>query len=246
MNCKLCQHEIDQIELGQAFNREAAKHLESCGACRSFKNERESLRILLASLERVAAPANFDSRLRARLLARSEKQPRAVWFLQPSFLRVCYVSLPLLLIVISLSLTHTFVYSPDSDKSLNGVSSLSSINIDQLKADNIRKREEQTPLALNEKVPRVETEKHLKGLQNKINREKPVSVDLSQNNALAQIPPEFGGSAIIIPIRPESRSHYVIVNDKKIPLRSVTFGSQNLMSGNEPRAVFTSSAQRVW
>jgi hypothetical protein len=42
-------------------------HLSTCAACREFRREREALAGLLAGLERVGAPDDFEFRLRARM-----------------------------------------------------------------------------------------------------------------------------------------------------------------------------------
>lgn len=69
MNCRTCRIEIEELELGESPGREASEHLESCAPCRSFHEERISLRRLVGGLGSVSAPADFDFRLRARLSA---------------------------------------------------------------------------------------------------------------------------------------------------------------------------------
>ena len=245
MNCKLCQHEIDQSELDQDLSREAVKHIESCIACRSFKNERESLRSLLGTLERVAAPANFDARLRARL-TRSKTEQHTVWFLQPSFLRAAYVSLPILMIVIGVALTKPLAYFSGGEKALNEVSSLSSINVDEMSADKIQTAVVIVPPFDLERTDGPKRTHNNFAVRTRKERPEIFDIDFNSKPPKVDIPPEFGEQAIIVPIHPELRSHYVIVNGKKVPLRSVTFGSQDLIEGNEARTAFTSSAQRVW
>lgn len=72
------RREIDQTAAGEQLSSEALRHVASCAACAAFQNERARLRELLTSLEPVAAPADFDFRLRARIAARTERSaPRS-------------------------------------------------------------------------------------------------------------------------------------------------------------------------
>ncbi len=76
--CKLVRREIDEADLNQQLSSAVSQHLQSCPACRSFRDERRGLRSLMSSLETVAAPADFDFRLRARL-AREKDRPHGVF-----------------------------------------------------------------------------------------------------------------------------------------------------------------------
>jgi len=65
--CRVTRREIDESELNQKLSNQTLSHLEVCSACRDFRAERASLRELVGSLEPVAAPGDFDVRLRARI-----------------------------------------------------------------------------------------------------------------------------------------------------------------------------------
>jgi hypothetical protein len=73
--CRATRREIDESELNQRLSDQAHSHVASCHSCRGFHAERRNLRELVGSLEPVAAPGDFDLRLRARLA--SEQQSRA-------------------------------------------------------------------------------------------------------------------------------------------------------------------------
>lgn len=73
--CRATRREIDESELNQRLSDQARSHVASCSSCRGFHAERTSLRELVGSLEPVAAPGDFDLRLRARMA--SERQSRA-------------------------------------------------------------------------------------------------------------------------------------------------------------------------
>ncbi|MDT4968335.1 MAG: hypothetical protein QOJ64_3072 [Acidobacteriota bacterium] len=69
MNCQLCRTEIEELEPGARLSDAARAHVDACLLCGAFYDERLSLRKLMGSLDPVAAPADFDFRLRARLAA---------------------------------------------------------------------------------------------------------------------------------------------------------------------------------
>src|SRR5258708_2108354 len=73
--CRATRREIDESELNQKLGDQARAHMALCASCRKFCAERTSLRELVGSLEPVAAPGDFDLRLRARLA--NERQGRA-------------------------------------------------------------------------------------------------------------------------------------------------------------------------
>jgi hypothetical protein len=65
--CRATRQEIDESELNQRLSDRALSHLAVCASCGDFRAERASLRELVGSLEPVAAPGDFDMRLRARI-----------------------------------------------------------------------------------------------------------------------------------------------------------------------------------
>ncbi|HEX7177335.1 MAG TPA: hypothetical protein VF240_18905 [Pyrinomonadaceae bacterium] len=69
MNCKAYRDEADAADLGDAPGAAARAHLALCDACRIFRDEREGLRRLLGGMGSVAAPADFEFRLRAAMRA---------------------------------------------------------------------------------------------------------------------------------------------------------------------------------
>ena len=81
INCKACRIEIEEAEaVSQSLSARARAHAEACLPCRTFSEERQALRRLVGSLETVAAPPDFDFRLRARLAAsNSENSRRFTW-----------------------------------------------------------------------------------------------------------------------------------------------------------------------
>jgi hypothetical protein len=78
--CRVTRQEIEQSELHQRLGAETLLHLESCQPCREFQLERARLRELIGSLEPVAAPGDFEIRLRARIAADRKQSARASFF----------------------------------------------------------------------------------------------------------------------------------------------------------------------
>ena len=66
-DCKAIRSEIDEANLDAPLTLKASEHLNRCEECRRFHDEWRTLRSLIADLETVGAPADFDFRLRARL-----------------------------------------------------------------------------------------------------------------------------------------------------------------------------------
>jgi hypothetical protein len=80
INCKACRIEIEETEANESLSVRARAHAETCLPCRAFRHERQALRQLVGSLETVAAPPDFDFRLRARLAATAgEGRRRFAW-----------------------------------------------------------------------------------------------------------------------------------------------------------------------
>jgi anti-sigma factor RsiW len=76
--CRQVRREIDELNVSQQPGEAAMAHLASCSGCAQFKLERANLRELVAGLEPVVAPADFDMRLRARIArerSEAERQP---------------------------------------------------------------------------------------------------------------------------------------------------------------------------
>jgi len=75
-DCKTYREEIEELAGVGRLGLEARAHVNACEACRHLEQERASLRRLVRSLETVAAPADFEFRLRARMDASRAKERR--------------------------------------------------------------------------------------------------------------------------------------------------------------------------
>ena len=83
-NCKTVCREIDELNVDQNLSTFASEHLLGCERCQTFYDGRRNLRTLLAGLEPVEAPADFDFRVRARL-ASGEAERHSGFFGSRSF-----------------------------------------------------------------------------------------------------------------------------------------------------------------
>ena len=75
-DCRTVRREIDTSESGQRLSEPVEMHVATCAACAKFRTERAELRELVGSLKPVAAPADFDMRLRARIARERVVQAR--------------------------------------------------------------------------------------------------------------------------------------------------------------------------
>ena len=66
-NCELIRRELDELMLDETYSSAAIEHLRECAECREFQDKQKKLRQMVGSLGTVAAPPDFDFRLRARL-----------------------------------------------------------------------------------------------------------------------------------------------------------------------------------
>ena len=73
--CRTIRSEIEEASLSQALSPQATEHLRGCASCRTFQAEQSALQGLLANLDTVAAPPDFDFHLRARLAREKGRAP---------------------------------------------------------------------------------------------------------------------------------------------------------------------------
>jgi hypothetical protein len=67
MNCRNVRREIEEVAPGKWLSSDVNNHVSSCVACETLLREQTKLRELVSSLGTIAAPSDFDFRLRARL-----------------------------------------------------------------------------------------------------------------------------------------------------------------------------------
>src|SRR2546423_9715218 len=80
--CEIIRTELDELMLDEASSSAALEHLRNCADCRDFHEKQTKLRRVVGNLGAVAAPADFDFRLRARLANESNS---ATFHLQSAY-----------------------------------------------------------------------------------------------------------------------------------------------------------------
>ena len=78
MKCKLYRTVIEEMADGVGLSPEARAHLGACARCREFYEEQTRVARLVGELARVAAPNDFEFRLRARLAAADTGERRSM------------------------------------------------------------------------------------------------------------------------------------------------------------------------
>lgn len=66
-NCTTIRRELDELTLGDDYSANLLAHLKECNECRAFETTQTKLRQIVGSLGTVAAPPDFDFRLRSRI-----------------------------------------------------------------------------------------------------------------------------------------------------------------------------------
>lgn len=96
--CEVIRRELDELNLDETCSTAAIDHLRECGACREFHEKQTKLRQIVGSLGTVAAPADFDFRLRARLANESSSAASHFSFVDWTVLRRGLVTAAVLLV----------------------------------------------------------------------------------------------------------------------------------------------------
>ena len=78
-NCEVIRRELDELMLDETCSSAAMEHLRECAACREFHQTQTKLRQMVGGLGTVAAPPDFDFRLRARLAGESNSASFHYW-----------------------------------------------------------------------------------------------------------------------------------------------------------------------
>lgn len=94
-NCELIRRELDELMLNESYSSSAIEHLRECAECREFQEKQTKLRQIVGSLGTVAAPPDFDFRLRARL---ANEAGAASQFHYSPFARRAFAAAALLLV----------------------------------------------------------------------------------------------------------------------------------------------------
>lgn len=273
MNCKACRVEIEEAGHGQTFSQPVAAHIEACTHCRAFHDEQSALRHMIGSLDVVAAPADFDFRLRARLAAaKDEGQQRFIWNrFAPGALSMAVAASFVLLLAVGLLVkqvwlspgadnelqaivktaplkTYSPLATPKSSPTINVTPTQSEVVADNPQRDFVAQRQRTTNVRVAEKTIAVVTDGSDKdGIR---------SVDLGSNSPAVPITPPgipYPGtnSMVAVPVQASMKSATVMLDNGKatpqtISLRPVTFGAQEVVEQGDARKLLLKTPQGIW
>lgn len=251
--CELIRRELDELNLDETCSTAALQHLRECGACREFHEKQTKLRQIVGSLGTVAAPADFDFRLRARLASESSSAASHFNFVDWPVLRRGLAAAALLLVFA----TGAFLIR----SALNGPSG-GTDTAKQSAAPVVHETPRQVEQAIAPTAPYagkhdvVTLPPSNRPQKNKMDRYAQVAV--SNNRRLATVDSSSTGANVLngaeplgssaaIPIDASSLQAFTVSvddgrgNAKTISVPAISFGSQRLMHNANQFA-----PKRVW
>lgn len=237
--------------LDETCSTAALEHLRECGACREFQEKQTKLRQIVGSLGTVAAPADFDFRLRARLANESSSAASQFNFLDWQFVRRGLVAVALVVVLATAAvLVRNVLNQPTA--------------VDQMAKQPPAQRTNETPQPQQQETVTpvtAETPKQdsailaTKRQQQRV--EVPSQVAIRNVRSLATLDSSSVGANVIngaepvggsatFPIDASSQSFTVSLDDgrgnaKTISVPTISFGSQRLMQNANQFA-----PKRVW
>jgi hypothetical protein len=251
--CRATRREIDESELNQRLGNQALSHLEVCSACRYFRAERASLRELVGSLEPVAAPGDFDMRLRARI---ANEQGRAR---QPFIFRFVTSTPAIVTAALVVMLATSLVWFAQRNKSqqvpaITATAQPAGPSVSSSGSESTGLASNTT--AFSPGAPEPGTERRSGGQSRGLNSSRETnskaalasstSIDygVSKAESIRQLEQRAGEVSLSAPLRPL----VVSVQDdhgatRKISLPPVSFGAQRLVDNRVP---VSTSASRSW
>lgn len=251
-NCEIIRRELDELTLGDSYSTAALEHLRQCSECFEFEEEQTRLRQIVGSLGTVAAPADFDFRLRARLASESS---RAAFHLRPAswlFARRGFAVAAALLLFVA---TGVVVVRNVIDK--EDSSNLASGNVPAATAEP-QPTTNVAPTPKEEVKPREEVVRVRENTPQRVKSERPfhasvrqkrniVSEDFSSQQLELLNGTELVGSSEAFRIDASLESFKVSLDDgrgnaRTISLPTIRFGSQRML----PAANQYATAKGVW
>jgi hypothetical protein len=250
--CELIRRELDELMLDDTCSTAAIEHLRECDECREFHEKQTKLRQIVGSLGTVAAPADFDFRLRARLANESSSAASHFNFIAWPVLGRSLGAAALLLVFA----TGTFLVR----SMLNGP-----VPVTETAKESAAPRVTETPRQVEQAVAptvpdggkqevvslppskRPQRNKMDRFAQAAVNNRRLATVDSSSIGANVLNESEPLGTSAAIPIDASSlQSFRVSVDDgrgnaKTISVPAISFGSQRLMHNANQFA-----PKRVW
>lgn len=248
-DCKAYREEMKASGGTRGLSLEASKHAGACSSCGKFGREHDSLRRLVAGLGKVEAPADFEFRLRARM--KSGKGGGKYNFLRPRLAPGLAWAAAACILVVSASLyilqerrspggsqqASQSIGSGDEALSVAGANrragSAPTI-IEEVKVDTPTGTVVVKSATVNNR--RVSSRHHFRVVSRNEPRRKAVSGDSAEFSLTsAKV------LRLKIPLSKSPESLRFVVRDERgntrpVPMRAVSFGSQELVADANARA----------
>jgi hypothetical protein len=263
-DCKPYREEIEESAGVESLSLETRAHAGACRACGEFEREHNSLRRLVGGLGKVEAPADFEFRLRARMKAAKSGggkynflglrlAPNLAWAAAACFL-VVSASLYIWQERRSLDVPQQLVRSAEPVNvavGVPGVNSAAESEPANIKPSNVKEVKVDVPTATAKVDVLTETAAvKSAGVNNqRVSARRlfrGVSRNESRREALSANASEFSltGARVLrlkIPLSTSPESLRFVVKDERgntrpVPMRAVSFGSQELVAGVNARA----------
>jgi hypothetical protein len=237
--CRNTRRDIDELEIGQQPGKEVAAHLAVCSSCREFRDERANLRELVASLEPVVAPADFDMRLRARI-ARERRGERQ----QPFFARFIgtpAIAAAALAVLVVGSVVWVAQRSGDSPATNVAENAPAKPPVNPDTANSVQSNETTPPVAVKPTASDRGHDLVATHGRNRLSGRGTTSRDFGVREAASIRQGEFvdaPSKPVVVSLQDERGA------TRKISLPPVSFGAQNLVDNRVP--VSYSANSRIW
>lgn len=269
MDCKACRNEIEDARRDERPSELAQAHLASCERCRLFQEGRSSLRELVSSLGTIAAPGDFDWKLRARINAdkRGAYRRRLRAGFAPGLPAIGLAASFVLLVAAAVLFKQADVRLNPGQVEMANVPAKSVVKTpvpDSVKIDEVN------GAATINSVAAVNTTNASAGnrpprgaraMQNRSSRVEPRAPELTASAAAANPSlrsNDFSSSAapvvslFSIPVRTPAQPLRVLLDEgrgtmRTVALQPVTFGSQKILErGGVAKGVEQQSVEEIW
>lgn len=241
-DCEIVRRELDELMLGESSSAVALEHLHDCSECREFNEKQTKLRQMVGSLGTVAAPPDFDFRLRARLANESNT---ASWMFARRGLAVATL---VLLVATSVVVVRNIVNQPTTvevaESNSRAVNPEPSPETVAAPKPSEQEPQKEHVTVKNDAPRRIRPEQlYQAGIRPKRNI---VAKDVSSQQAEVLNPDLRLSNSEIFPIDASSESFKVSLDDghgnaRTISLPTIRFGSQRMLPGSNQYAT-----KRVW
>jgi hypothetical protein len=262
--CKVYRREIDGATDGGVLGGGALSHVALCRACGDELRERERLRALVGGLGKVEAPADFEFRLRARMAASKAGGgggrfggTRWLYGFAPVAVAACFVVV---------SATLYFRQAPRTNTAAAPAAAAPARNVEPGRAPSTNNGQRSPAVSTDAggQVVRVnqtnvassKAHKSAREWNTKVRQAREVAhrgerrEDVAQNTSVNS----FTGARVLTPISVKASAEplMVILRDERgaervVPMRSVSFGSQDLLSrGTTRRSPVFAEVGGVW